>query len=80
VLFGGQNSDLGALDDSWALDLDADRWEALTPEGENRPAARNGHVAVYDPVDRRMVIVGGEGDELYNDVWALTNLALAPQP
>ncbi len=45
-----------------------------------KPAARNGHVAVYDPVGRRMLISGGEGEEIYSDVWALTDLAPAPTP
>ncbi len=77
VMFGGQNSNLGTLDDSWALNLDSDRWEPLTPAGSAKPVARNGHAAVYDPVGRRMLIFGGEGDATYNDVWALTNLAPA---
>lgn len=78
VLFGGQNSNLGALDDIWALNLDSDRWEALTPAGGTKPAARGGHSAIYDPVERRMVIFAGDGQETYADVWALTNLAPKP--
>jgi hypothetical protein len=78
VLFGGQNNDLGALDDTWALDLDGDRWEPLPTAGDSRPAARSGHTAIYDPVERRMLVFGGQGDDEYNDVWALTSLSPAP--
>jgi hypothetical protein len=78
VMFGGQNNNLGYLDDTWVLALDGDRWEPLSPAGDTRPAARSGHTAVYDPMQRRMLIFGGQGDDEHNDVWALTNLAPAP--
>jgi galactose oxidase-like protein len=80
VLFGGQNSKLGTLDDTWALNLGSDQWEELKPAGAVTPPARNGHTAVYDPVGRRMLIFGGQNTDMYNDVWALTNLAPLQKP
>src|SRR5262249_32908629 len=47
-------------------------WTPLAPAGAP-PAARSGHSAVYDPVRRRMIVFGGQGDGggVLNDVWAL---------
>jgi hypothetical protein len=80
ILFGGRNNSLGSLDDTWILNLNGDRWERLAVEGDLKPAARSGHTAVYDPVGRRMLIFGGDGDEVYDDTWALMDLAPAPSP
>ena len=44
----------------WALDLDRKlRWSELRPAGAG-PAARSGHVAIYDPRRDRMIVFGGE--------------------
>lgn len=52
-------------------------WSTLIPNGApGSPPARNLHSAVYDPVNNRMIIFGGEvystGATL-NDVWVLSN-------
>ena len=68
VVFAGRNefvfySDLHAFNPAtraWRL-LDSNAGEA---------GKRYGHSAIYDPAADRMIIYGGEGDEVHNDVWA----------
>lgn len=73
LLFGGHDG-LGFLNDAWALSLAgvAD-WVMLAPTGA-LPVARRDHVAVYDPVRRRMLVHGGYDGfgPFRNDVWALS--------
>jgi hypothetical protein len=66
VVFGG------GLDDVWALSLaGSPAWSALTPAG-SPPSARSEATAIYDPVRDRMVVFGGLGPFLNDDVWALS--------
>jgi hypothetical protein len=74
VLFGG----IGAtgFNDVWALSLGAaPAWSSIIPSGAP-PSPRNGHVAVFDPIGDRMVIFGGAGtslpQEMYDDTWVLS--------
>jgi hypothetical protein len=80
VVFGGYwDTDYceGMRDDVWALSLaEPATWTQLSPSG-TPPAARVGQAAVYDPVRRRMIVLGGYplglgfASDLI-DVWALT--------
>jgi hypothetical protein len=46
-------------------------WKNLTPAQGAMPQARRNGVAVYDPIDHRVVIFGGTGQSgLLNDTWA----------
>jgi hypothetical protein len=75
VIFGGQG-DSGDFNDVWALSLaDPPAWTQLTPY-VFIPTARDGHSAIYDPVQERMVVFGGTPFDL-NETWALS-LAGAP--
>ena len=57
------------LDDTWALDLDTGLWHRLNTIAGDR---RTGGVAIYDPVEDRLVVFGGsDGETLRNDVRAL---------
>ena len=50
-------------------------WIPLFPLG-TPPAAREGHVAIYDSANNRMIIFGGGNNgimDVPNDLWALTN-------
>jgi hypothetical protein len=72
VLFGGWSPDSGNLNDVWALSLaGTPAWTQLTPTGPS-PGVRYSHSAIYDPVSDRMVVFGGYGSGLLNDVWALS--------
>ncbi len=77
LVFGGGGGG-GLTSDTWQLTLaPAPAWSALAPAGAS-PAARAGHMAIYDPYRDRMVISGGDtGAGTASDTWALT---LAPQP
>jgi hypothetical protein len=73
LVFGGYTN-LVFLNDVWALSLDGTpTWTQLSPSG-GPPAIRYGHVAVYDPLGDRMLVIGGGGTAgaYYNDVWALS--------
>jgi hypothetical protein len=59
VTFGGDDGD-GLLQTSrtHALALGTNEWTELAPDGEI-PHARGGHAAIFDPMQRRMVTLGG---------------------
>lgn len=72
VVFGGQTSVGTRFNDVWVLPLHPDSsWRLLNPTG-TAPSTRYDHSAIYDPVDQRMVVFGGQGTTLLNDVWALS--------
>ena len=71
VVFGGTD-ELSPFNDVWALSLaGAPAWSALTPAG-TQPSPRYLHSAIYDPVNERMVVFGGLGGILYNDIRGLS--------
>jgi len=59
VIFGGQRA--GALDDTWALDLETGVWRELVPDPASRPPARFFAVSAYDAEGARMLLTGGRG-------------------
>ena len=72
VVFGGRIPST-QVSDLWTLSLSGTpTWARLIPS-ETGPSAREGHTAVYDSANQRMIIFGGRYiDDLYNDVWALS--------
>ena len=76
IMFGGC-SDIGDpstyLSDTWAYDPAANTWTALNPPG-SLPSKRDGGPFVYDPVSRRILLVGGLSSAnppiVLNDIWA----------
>jgi hypothetical protein len=77
TIFGGGNSQ-GNFNDVWILtnangtELQLPNWIQLFPTG-SLPSPRGQHSAVYDANTNRMVIFGGGGLDLFNDVWVLTS-------
>ncbi len=72
LVFGG--IDGGAFrSDVWVLNLAGEpKWTAITPSG-TPPSARYGHAAVYDPLEDRVIIYGGDdGLTQLGDVWTLS--------
>jgi hypothetical protein len=70
LLFGGRDAQ-DLCSDLWALSLKgAPAWTKLAPAGAP-PSPRMFHGAVFDPVRRRMLIIGGEPHQP-NGVWALS--------
>ncbi len=72
IVFGGSATS-GTLGDVWALTLGGTpSWTQLAPAGAP-PTARWGHLATYDPVRDRMLVIGGNtGSVRLNDVWELS--------
>jgi predicted small integral membrane protein len=71
VMFGGWSG--FDLNDAWALSLaGTPTWTQVTPAGMP-PSAREGHIAIHDPVRHRMVVFGGyTGSSYVNQVWTLS--------
>lgn len=73
LLFGGDKSMTGVglatvSNDLWQYNGAA--WQQVTVTGP-RPQARSSHAMVYDPVDQRVMVFGGDGGGIYlNDLWA----------
>ena len=76
IVFGGQDGTSPIVDGAWALSLPGSgdgAWTQLSPSG-GPPDARESHSAIYDGVNHRMIIFGGE-DASWNvreDVRALS--------
>ena len=85
IVFGGTldtvNGPSRELNDVWvfqdARTNTGNTWQKLTVNG-TLPAARSSHSAVYDQINNRLIIFGGNPDGGFcfqdlNDVWVLTN-------
>ncbi len=71
VVFGGWSGH-AYLNDLWALTLgDSPTWTRLEP-ATALPAPRRTPSAVYDPVERRMIVFGGYNGSGFGDTWALS--------
>jgi N-acetylneuraminic acid mutarotase len=69
IVFGGYDGRT-YYGDTWAYDLTANVWTAVSRAGP-APAARQGHSLVYDPGSKNMILFGGfSGRAQYNDTWA----------
>ena len=67
VIFGGYYEVF--LNDVSAMTLSPPPWWFPNPGHGTPPSVRGGHAAVYDPVRNRMLVIGGFGDAMMNDVW-----------
>ena len=71
VLFGGEDGVTSS--ETWVFELGSRRWRDVT--SPSAPALE-GHVAIYDPRDQRMIVHGGmrrrdDERELEENLWAL---------
>ncbi len=67
-MFGGYPNFEDVLDDTWQYDPSSGSWSMFNPS--TKPGARGGHAMVYDPVRRRAVLFGGDGEEgALDDTW-----------
>ena len=60
VLFGGHESHVNRLSDTW--EYDGISWKEITPtdpEGDGNPSARRGHSLTYDAARGVVVLFGG---------------------
>jgi len=67
IVFGGFETDRWYLQ-TWAYDLDTGSWSILE-NGSASPGRRESHTAVYNPSGDTMVLYGGRGDSILNDLW-----------
>jgi hypothetical protein len=67
VIFGGYYDVF--LNDVSVMALSPVPWWFPNPVHGTPPSPRGGHAAVYDPVRNRMIVIGGFGDAMMNDVW-----------
>ena len=79
VIFGGNaeypNCCIAETNVVWALTLaGTPTWESLAPATFGPPSARRGQSAIYDPVRDRMIIFGGQAQDLdfFNDSWSFS--------
>ena len=73
LLFGGDKSIPGAVLGTVSNDLwqyNGTTWQQVTVTGP-LPQARSGHAMVYDPIDERLLMFGGDGGGVpLGDLWA----------
>ena len=75
IVFGGYSQATNTfLNETWALSLSGTpTWTQLTPSG-TPPSGRQGHLAIYDPVQMRMIVFSGFNGpwNFLNDMYALS--------
>ena len=70
VLFGGFDSASGTyFNDLWVYSFATNTWSMMFPPAA--PPARRVAAMVYDPVQKRIVLYGGQGPDALTDVWSL---------
>jgi len=57
ILFGGRNGKEVSLADTWIYGLDQAAWRQINPE--RSPAARDGHIMVFDQKNNGVIMWGG---------------------
>jgi N-acetylneuraminic acid mutarotase/fibronectin type 3 domain-containing protein len=68
VLFGGRTGP-AALGDTWAYDVNTNRWTNMNPT--TAPSPRSGHAMAYDAQFDRVLLFGGSaGSDFFGDTWA----------
>lgn len=80
LIFGGAEAGGGGekRDEVWAFDLSDNTWNLIQPKG-TVPAARGGAASAYIDGQNRALFFGGAATVgLFNDIWALEDLAVAP--
>ncbi|MFN0149781.1 MAG: kelch repeat-containing protein [bacterium] len=69
IIFGGRTLG-GNVAETWILSLAGPlEWQVFYPI--TRPSARRDHVAIYDMLNRKMLVFGGYGAAPLGDLWSL---------
>ena len=76
-VFGG-TTPTALVNELWSFDLRDSTWLQVIVSG-TIPPARTSHSAIYVPKDRSMIVFGGIGDSMYNDVWKLGGFVTSVQ-
>lgn len=89
IIFGGWDKENDwFMQDTWAFDFASMKWRIHARKAKHpKPPARRHATAVYDNVNHWMIVFGGTGGGLLNDIWAFDlhadvwkNLTPGPQP
>lgn len=70
LLFGGRAGGV-FKNDLWSYNPNTDSWTELSPTG-TLPAIRDGHVAVWDSQNQRLLVHAGGNMNFLSDLWAYT--------
>lgn len=70
LVFGGNRGALGRTNEVWSFDLTENAWNQVEAAG-TQPADRDGAAAVYIEAEDRVIVFGGRGSTLLDDVWSL---------
>jgi N-acetylneuraminic acid mutarotase len=76
ILFGGEDTDLNDLNDTWSYDPVANTWTNLHPASV--PPARDSHAMAYDSATGKVILFGGyrwNGGDDFDDTWAYDSAA-----
>jgi hypothetical protein len=78
IVFGGHDCFSTYFSDVWVLAFDdstltSGRWQRLSPDSSGgNPARRVGALALYDPLDNRLFVHGGNtGGNVVSELWSL---------
>ena len=70
IVLGGDDGH--RRNDTWVVSFDpGPTWQRMLPAG-TPPAPTFGHSAIYDPVRDRMVVFGGDENDVPNGIWELS--------
>lgn len=69
LLFGGLTAN-GPVNELWSLDLIQGQWSKITPKTSVLPKPRYTQNGMLDIKSNRLLIWSGQGEALFNDVWA----------
>ena len=68
LVLGGFAGGIDYLADLWSYDTRRGSWTQLSPIGP-QPGARSAHTAVWDATRGQMIVCGGYGGALYDELW-----------
>jgi N-acetylneuraminic acid mutarotase len=68
LVLGGFAGGIDYLADLWAYEPRQDSWSRLGPGGPQM-GARSAHAAVWDTARSQMILWGGYGGALYDELW-----------
>jgi len=69
IVIGGLTAN-GIANDIWSLDINTNVWSQIIPVSLQAPAPRYTHICMFDSLTNKILMWSGNGNVLYNDVWA----------
>ena len=69
IVFGGITAS-GTVNEIWSLDLNTNEWSVIPTTSTRTPDPRFTHISMFDSLSNRMLVWSGNGNTLFNDIWA----------